>query len=556
MRIDGRHSSYEFEDDEFARGGAARLFRGAGRHTGLVYKKYLEPIRDDEPVAKVHQLVGIGRKVFTRGPVVLGGTPESSVCWPTDVECDRSGAVIGVVMPVIPDEFFRKQGKARTLSYLVLARTDPPGSSVRVSVLIRVAEIFAWLAANNLAHGDFSDANIVWRPGLQPGAVLIDADGLQPADRIADKGMKTPHWIDPRVVAGVVPAHDQLSDWYALALSMYRGLLLVPGNLDRQPDGSWPKPSHIPANFPKALRQLFDRTLGAPLDESGRAAPAEWVTALRAAYLVNDSRFDRGALTALDHAADARRPPPPTVRFQPLPAAFPQQPRVQPPPVHPPPPHRPPAAPFAPPLRPPMAPLPVTRGTTASGRVAKVSAGVVVVVALVIGLNATAKTGTTTQPGGGGGVRSTESSEQLTSSSPDTPTSDTSSRSTSTDPGIALQQQAESDAAGVEALAGQWVPQLSSKAVGTRDNGTVYDNASILDHYRTLKSSYSSVLLLRSDSFSTFKRRGFWVVVMPEPASTGQAANSWCDTHGIDANNCFAKLLSHTAGPEGATLNR
>ncbi|MET8848671.1 hypothetical protein [Amycolatopsis sp. NPDC004625] len=554
MRIDCRYSSYEFEDDEFARGGAARLFRGVGRHAGLVYKKYLEPIDDDEAAAKVHRLVGIGRKVFAGGPVVLGATPESSVCWPTDVECDRSGAVIGVVMPVIPDEFFRKPGKARTLSYLILARTDPPESSVRVSVLIRVAEIFAWLAANNLAHGDFSDANIVWRPGPRPGAVLIDADGLQPADRIADKGMKTPHWIDPRVVAGVVPAHDQLSDWYALALAMYRGLLLVPGNLDRQPDGSWPKPSHIPPNFPKALRQLFDRTLGAPLDEPGRAAPAEWVTALRSAYLVSDRSFDSLALTALDQAADGHRPPPPTIQFQPLPPAFPQQPRVPPPPIHPPPPNRTPVAPFAPP-RLPIAP-PVTRRATSSGLAAKVSAGVVVVVALVIGLNAMAKTGTTAQPGGGGGVLSPESAEQVTSSAPDTPTSGTSSVPTSTDPAVALQQQADADAADVEALAGQWVPQLSSKAVGTRDNGTVYDNASILEHYRTLKNTYSGALLLRSDSFSTFKRKGFWVVVVPEPASTGPAANSWCETHGIDANNCFAKLLSHTAGPEGATLNR
>ncbi|MEV4054290.1 hypothetical protein AB0J55_24105 [Amycolatopsis sp. NPDC049688] len=550
MRIDCRNGSYEFEDDEFARGGAARLFRGTGRHRGLVYKKYLEPIDDDEAASKVHRLVGIGRKVFAGGPVVLGGTPESSVCWPTDVECDRSGAVIGVVMPVIPDEFFRKPGKARTLSYLILARTDPPDSSVRVSVLIRVAEIFAWLAANNLAHGDFSDANIVWRSGPQPGAVLIDADGLQPADRIADKGMKTPHWIDPRVVAGILPAHDQLSDWYALALAMYRGLLLVPGNLDRQPDGSWPKPSHIPANFPQALRHLFDRTLGAPLDEPGRAAPAEWVTALRGAYLVSDSRFDSVALTALDRAADGQRPPPPTVRFQPLPPAFPQQPRVPPPP-----PHRPPVAPFAPPPGLPMPP-PVTRPASRSGVVAKVSAGVAVVVALVIGLNAMAKTGTTTPPGGGGGVLSPASPEQVTSSAPGTPVSGTPVDSPSTDPGLALQQQAESDAADVEALAGRWVPQLSSKAVGTRDNGTVYDNASILEHYRTLKNTYPGVLLLRSDSFSTFKRKGFWVVVVPEPAGTGPAANSWCDGHGIDADNCFAKLLSHTAGPEGATLNR
>lgn len=251
MRIDGRHGSYEFDDMVFATGGAAQLFRGRGRDRELVYKRYLAPVRDPEPLRKLLAVVDVGRTVFPGGAVALGSSPQASVCWPTDVDHDPAGAVTGVVMPLVPAEFFRPQGNARTLTFMITARANPPSAWVRVSVLIRVAEIFAWLSANGLAHGDFSDANIVWREAPSPGAVLIDADGLQPADRIEPKGMKTPHWVDPRVVTGAITAHDRYSDWYALALAMYRGLLLVPGNLDQNPDGSWPRPSQIPAASPR-----------------------------------------------------------------------------------------------------------------------------------------------------------------------------------------------------------------------------------------------------------------------------------------------------------------
>ncbi|WP_328603206.1 hypothetical protein OG943_24290 [Amycolatopsis sp. NBC_00345] len=567
MRIDGRHGSYEFDDVVFATGGAAHLFHGRGRDRGLVYKRYFTPIRDPEPRRKLLNVVDVGRNVFPGNAVALGSSPQASVCWPTDVEHDPTGAVTGVVMPLVPGEFFRPQGNARTLTFMITARANPPSAWVRVSVLIRVAEIFAWLSANGLAHGDFSDANIVWREAPSPGAVLIDADGLQPADRIEPKGMKTPHWVDPRVVTGAITAHDRYSDWYALALAMYRGLLLVPGNLDQNPDGSWPRPSQIPAGFPAPLAGLLHRTLSDPLREKGRATPAEWVDALREAFLLNDTQFDDNALRQLDLAADAHRPPPPTTQFQPLPPV-PQGVRTpQPMPTVQqslyPPQYRPQQAAM---VQPPARSSYVVAAVVVLGLlVVLVGAGVMYTVSRGSATAGTAltsgtslSTGTspstgTSQSGAGPGYYVPDPS---TSYPAPVTTTETAPATVDADPEAVLRAQAAADYPQVEELAGQWVPQLSSKAVGTQDDGITYGNAAILAHYRQLKSRQPSALLLSSGSYSTFKNAGYWVIVLPQGYTSGPAANSWCDAAGIDANNCFAKLLSHTSGPQGATLNR
>jgi hypothetical protein len=475
FRIDGRHGSYEFDDAVFATGRAARFFHSRGR--GLVYKRYLTPIRDPEARRQLLTVVDVGRAVLP-GSAALGSSPQASVCWPTDVELDPSGAVTGVVMPLVPAEFFDAPGYPRTLASMITARANPPSLWARVSVLIRVAEIFAWLSANGLAHRDFSDADILWREAPSPGAVLIGADRLRPAD-------------------------DRHSDWYTLASIMYRGLLLVPEN----PDGSLP--SRIPAGFPAALTGLLHRTVSNPLPGNGRVTPAEWVYALREVF------------------SAAPRP----VVQQPL---YPQR--------------QPPAA----------------RSSYVVAAVVALGLLVVVVGTVVV---YTVSRGTTTA-----GPALTGGTSQSTATSPSDPgyyvpdpstsypapvtTTETVPTTTDADPAAVLRAQAAADSPQVEALAGQWVPQLSSKAVGTQDNGITYDNAAILAHYRQLKILQPSALLLSSADYSTFKNAGYWVIVLPLGYSSGPAANSWCDAAGIDADNCFAKLLSHTAGPQGATLNR
>lgn len=301
---------------------------------------------------------------------------------------------------------------------------------------------------------------------------------------------------------------------------------------------------------------LLHRTLSDPLRENGRATPAEWVHALREAFLLNDTQFDDNALRQLDQAADAHRPPPPTTQFQPLPPVPQGFGTPQPLPIVQQPPYL--------PQQPSMVPPPSSRSSYVVAAVVALGLLVVVVGAVVM---YTVSRGTTTAGAAltSGTSQSTATPESgpnyyvpdpSTSYAAPVTTTETLPATTDADPEAVLRAQAAADYPQVEALTGQWVPQLSSKAVGTQDNGITYDNAAILAHYRQLKIQQPTALLLSSGDYSTFKNAGYWVIVVPVGYSSGPAANSWCDAAGIDADNCFAKLLSHTAGPQGATLNR
>jgi len=307
VRIEGALGSYDVEARPFASGGNADLFL-CSQPPHLIYKRYKRAVDDShrrDQILKVRQL---GREVLVHGKEEPGSTPEASINWPIDSIHNANGAILGVILPKIPDSFLTSRNVPRSLDFLLLARADPPppDARVRVSVLLRVAEIFAWLNSHRLIHGDFSSKNIVWRSDPQPGAYLIDCDWLHPQQPRPTFGTVTPGWIDPRLVASRIKAHDHYSDWYALALAMYRGLFLNPGWLERLPDGTWPKPTGIPSGLDPQVRTLLEQTLGNPLHVRPRAKPSQWVTALLTAF-VTTSGFKGAALTALDsHASQFR----------------------------------------------------------------------------------------------------------------------------------------------------------------------------------------------------------------------------------------------------------
>jgi serine/threonine-protein kinase len=107
-----------------------------------------------------------------------------------------------------------------------------------------------------------------------------------------------------------------------------------------------------------------------------------------------------------------------------------------------------------------------------------------------------------------------------------------------------LRIQVAADEGSVSALAGFWVPQVSSKKVGLRADGIVYDNAAILTHYEGLKARFPDALLLWSGNWASFDSPDFVVVVIDRPSSTPDGALGWCYDQGIDRDNCFAKLIS------------
>ena len=134
------------------------------------------------------------------------------------------------------------------------------------------------------------------------------------------------------------------------------------------------------------------------------------------------------------------------------------------------------------------------------------------------------------------------------------PSADTSASSGSST--TTLDDQVATDRTSVEALVGSWIPQLSSKSVGTVADGITYDAGDILSQYQRLATSYPDAKLLYSGDWPVFRNGGYWVVVVARPFSTSSAANAWCSAQGFGPDDCFAKKLSHSGGPSGSTVQR
>jgi hypothetical protein len=113
------------------------------------------------------------------------------------------------------------------------------------------------------------------------------------------------------------------------------------------------------------------------------------------------------------------------------------------------------------------------------------------------------------------------------------------------------------DRAAAESLVDRWVPQIASKQVGTVDAaGVTFDEAAILGEVAALKARFPDAVVVRSDDFTSFRRAGFWVTLVASPSASADQANAWCVANGFAPADCFAKRLSHTAGPQGSTVTR
>lgn len=119
-----------------------------------------------------------------------------------------------------------------------------------------------------------------------------------------------------------------------------------------------------------------------------------------------------------------------------------------------------------------------------------------------------------------------------------------------------LDRQVAEDRPAVEALVGQWIPQLSAKRPGLVVHGITFDHLEVLRDFHALQSRYPEVLLLYSGEYSSFRYGDFWITVMPLPQPDGESANAWCDGQAIGPDDCYAKLISHTAGYQDSTLHR
>ncbi|WIY06723.1 hypothetical protein QRX60_23790 [Amycolatopsis mongoliensis] len=182
---------------------------------------------------------------------------------------------------------------------------------------------------------------------------------------------------------------------------------------------------------------------------------------------------------------------------------------------------------------------------------------------LGLGTTSYAETGSgSTQANGGygsyGGYGYSPPTESVTSTAPEPPTSSspTTPAGDEVSARATLQQQVDTDRTQVETLADKWVPQLSSKNHGLVAHGTTYDYRAIWADFTATRQAYPSALLLWSGDYTSYTKGDFWVTVANQSFPTGAAANAWCVAEHLDADHCFAKLVSHTHGPRGSTLPR
>jgi hypothetical protein len=323
--------SYTVADQPFnVTGGQSDLFACFDIHQRQrVYKRYRTPLADADAIATLDRITRTGREVVAAAERsdVLAGTARSSLNWPIDIIRDPM-AVLGVVLPFIPAPFLRPDGQARTFDYLCVAAAAPPDTAFRVGVLIRVCDIFTLLEHDGLTHGDVSARNLVWRRD-RPHAYLIDCDGMRPSSSPAGSGVGTEGWKDPRWVDGRIPAHDRYSDRFAIAVLIYRGLLLNPG-APSLIQGQWIKPAGLPQDLDPALRELFRRAFDDPFATDDRPTATEWLDTLKAVALTPDgSAYRADTLAAVDRYAEQFRghvAPAPATPVPPPPPAYPHPP--------------------------------------------------------------------------------------------------------------------------------------------------------------------------------------------------------------------------------------
>ncbi|MFD2157198.1 hypothetical protein [Rhodococcus jostii] len=102
-------------------------------------------------------------------------------------------------------------------------------------------------------------------------------------------------------------------------------------------------------------------------------------------------------------------------------------------------------------------------------------------------------------------------------------------------------------------LVDKWIPQLSSKRPGLVAEGITWNSEATLREHLRLRAQYPGVRLLWSGDWSTFSAPDFWVTVAGTVYPDPDAAIRWCQSHDLDRDHCYGKLISTTHPIDGST---
>lgn len=261
--------------DELGSGGQARVFelprlRLPDVSGSLVYKEYRPGLA---PATSMRKVIAL-RSRLRAEPAKLA-TLDDATAWPVRQVVDEHGALLGLVLRRIPDEFLHDQrlpsgkiarNKPREVQFLFIPPDralqgghPTPTPAERLTICRDFAAVLAFLHDElNVAFGDINAKNAVFRLGTEPTVMFVDCDAVRVVGEIAaSPQLNAPDW-DPPEGAEVL---SKVTDRYKLGLFVLR--CLTPGSF-----------SSINRD-PNQARGVLDTAGLALLTSAVRGAPAE-----------------------------------------------------------------------------------------------------------------------------------------------------------------------------------------------------------------------------------------------------------------------------------------
>lgn len=311
--VEGRFDRYELGTKLPFLVGRAELFELVDRPR-LLYKAFGRPRRGKGEMERLQTLAEEGQALFGEED-----RPADThyIAWPRDFVPDGKSAARGVVIPRAEDRYLAPGQHSKLISRGLDFMRKPRevvSAQVRLTLMRQLAEAFEYLDERNLVHGDISQNNVLWCPPPDPTVLLIDCDGLrepgEPGEGDEGGAHGTRGWQDPREERGEINRPDMYSDWYALALAIWRTAAVEKFRPRRVDDEIV-----LPEQFPLRLGELLRCALEDDRDFESRPRPGEWAAALRA---VSESPHQCAELDASIGLAAKAAPPAAKRRARPV----------------------------------------------------------------------------------------------------------------------------------------------------------------------------------------------------------------------------------------------
>ena len=245
----------------------------------LAYKEFLAP-PDPPTAANLEQIITF----HDRLPAARRAIVDGCAAWPLRVVVDR-GAVVGLVMPLVPEDFFFVQqlpsGKPDkrpiAAQWLIVSQAKvhqagavapAPGELPdRLVLCAKLAHVLGVLHRDGLVYGDLSENNVLFTMVRPPRIMLIDCDAAAaPSSGLVQS--HSPNWVPPEITKGRQRHQDAVTDCYKLALFILR--CLSPGDYVSQTTDPDRMKGVLDGEGVRLIRS------GLSADRSGRPTAKQW----------------------------------------------------------------------------------------------------------------------------------------------------------------------------------------------------------------------------------------------------------------------------------------